>query len=101
MNTPLIVIAVIAIAALIIYSTQHRDPAAEACAKDLIELLRSNKEASPQAIAEIYRAHNRSTTDVGKVSKLIKSRLVQAGFRQEEHEEVMQRVRAAKQLLKD
>lgn len=86
---------------LIIRNLANRDLAAETCAKAVVQCLKQNPHASAQEIAEVFRAHNRTGQDIGKVTRLLKSRLVQAHVRKEDQPEIMQRIKQAKTLLSD
>ncbi|TNC80385.1 MAG: hypothetical protein C9356_14095 [Oleiphilus sp.] len=84
---------------LIIRNLAHKDPAAESCAKAVVQCLKQKPHASAQEIAEVFRTHNRTGQDIGKVTRLLKSRLVQAGIRKEDQLDVMQAVQQAKTML--
>ncbi|KZY36037.1 MULTISPECIES: hypothetical protein [unclassified Oleiphilus] len=99
MNTYIPIILIIVIAVLIFKSMSKPDPAAEQCAKDIIQLLKKNQGASAEEIAKVLKAHNRTVEDAEKVTVIVKTRLVQAHIRKEDHNDVMLRVRQAKQLL--
>ncbi len=99
MNMLVPIILVIVIAVLIFKSLGKTDPAAEQCAKEIIQLLRNKREASAEDIAQVLEAHERTQEDANKVSLIVKTRLSQAHIQKEKHKEVMLRVRKAKRLL--
>lgn len=84
---------------LIVRSLSNKDAPAEACARELIQLLRHNQEASVQDIVKVFQSHHRTKTDIGKVTRLIKPRLRQAHILKEDQPDIMQRVRLAKNFL--
>lgn len=98
MNIIAIVGAVI-IAILIFNSLRQQNPEAEACAKDIIALIKQNKAASASDVAEILKTHRRTERDASEVLKLIRPKLIQAGIRKEDHNEFMHELSKAKRYL--
>lgn len=99
MNTLVPIIFVIIIAVLIFKSLGKTEPAAEQCAKEIIQLLRNKQDASAEDIAQVLKAHERTQEDADNVTVIVKTRLSQAHIRKEQHKDVMLRVRKAKHLL--
>lgn len=99
MNTLIPVVILIVIAVLIFKSLGKSDPAAEQCAKEIIQMLRDNQNAGVQDMAEIMKKHGRTTQDADQVTLIVKTRLTQAHIRKEDHSDVMLRVRQAKAFL--
>ncbi len=106
----------IVVITLLILGSSRNDPEAEQCAKEIISLLKSEPDASANAIAELLRKHNfgqrpsnpdqpssdthsAKARDAGKVTRIVKSKLHQVDSRKEAQQELMRRIRAAKQLL--
>lgn len=101
MNTFILAGAVALVIWLIMRNIMNRDIPAEACAKDVIELLKNDLNTSAKDIAAVYQAHSRTKDDIDKVTTLIKARLTTAHIRKEDQTDVMQRVRQAKSLISD
>ena len=99
MSPFLLVIIIAVFIFLVVRSLNKKDGDAESCAKEVTQALRQNPETSPEDIAAILRKHNRTSDDAGKVTVLVKSRLSQAHIRKEEQQDVMLRVRKAKEFI--
>lgn len=99
MNTLIPIVIVIVIAVLIFKSFGKSDPAAEQCAKEIIQLLRDNQNASAQEVSDIMKKHGRTAQNADQVTLVVKTRLTQAHIRKEDHNDVMLRVRQAKAFL--
>ena len=92
-------IAIVAIAILVLNNIRKRDPEAEACAQAILSRLKQKKSTSAAEFAEILKQHGRNAEDAGKVLKLIRPRLVQAGIRKDERNDVMYELGKAKLYL--
>ena len=95
-----IILAVIAtLIFLAIRKSKPLDTGAEACAKDVINLLRKRPDANAEEIVEIYKSHQRTLDNISNVTVLIKPKLVQAGIKKDRQALVMLEIRRAKELL--
>lgn len=101
MQTIILAAAVAVVIWLIIRSLSRRDLPAEECAKEVIQLLKQNQQADAEDISRIFQVHQRTKQDIGKVTRLINSRLTQARIRKDDKTDVMQKIRKAKHNLPD
>lgn len=53
----------------------NRDPANEACAREIARLLADNPHADASEVIDIFIAHRRTPEQAGKVSAMVPSRL--------------------------
>lgn len=99
MNPMLFIVILIVVAFIIFKGFGKSDPSAQACAKEIIQLLKHNPDAEAEEITTIFKAHQRTRQDSGKVTVIVKAHLSQTGILKEEHNNVMTKVRRAKEML--
>ncbi len=92
----LLALAVGVIAYLVINSAKNRNPYAEACAKDVIQLLKKRQDASPDEIAAIFKQHEVPKEHLDNVTTLVKARLHQINISKDKHALLMLEIRKAK-----
>lgn len=93
------IVAALVIGLLIFNSMRNADPEAQACAQDIVALLKQNRDAKAADYADVLKRHGRNASNAGEVLKLIKPKLIQAGIRKEDQLDVLTEIRKAKQYL--
>jgi ADP-ribosylglycohydrolase len=97
MNPLIIGAAVIVI--LMFNSAMNKNPAAQACAQEILALLKQTPDAKAKDIAAIMAQHQRTRADAGQVTTLVKTGLKKTGIIKNDRPDVMIEVRKAKMLL--
>lgn len=100
MNITVVLVIVAVVAALIFFSPKP-SPEAQRCANELAQMFKKKRDLTAKEIAEHFKAHGRTFSDVGEVTKLMKTALTKAGIRKEEYEEMLVNIRSAKKYLAD
>jgi len=100
-NSIALIILLAVVILLIFRKSGNQDSSAQDCAREVIDLLKAKPDASAQEIATILKAHGRNSASAGQVTRLVKTRLTQARIRKNDQQDVMLRVRQAKQMLQD
>ena len=92
----LIVIAFVLIAVFLIRrSKQTTNPAEQDCAREIGELIKSNPDAEPQVIAEVFAKHEITPSRCQSVGAMVMPQLRKQGLKAEDARIAMIRVRAA------
>ncbi len=86
---------VVAAVFLIRRRKQMTNPAEQACAKEIGELIKSDPEAESQAIAEVFSKHGIAPSRCYKVGAMVMPQLRKQGLKAEDARLVMIRVRSA------
>lgn len=87
------------VAFLIWRSKQNTDPAEQACAVEIGNLLKANQNAQPQAIADIIIKHDIDRSRCNKVGAMVMPQLRKHGLKAEDARIMMGQVRAAYPLV--
>lgn len=99
MDYLLVGIIVIIAALLIWWSKQSANPADEACAREIGDLLKSNPDADPQSIANLLEQHEIDRSRCHSVGRMVMPQLRKNGLKPEDARLAMRRVRAAFSLV--
>lgn len=92
----LIVGIFVVVAAFLIWRSKNNvDPAEQACASAIGDLLKSDPDASPQAIADLFVQHEIERSRCQSVGRMVMPQLRKNGFKPEDARIAMQQVRAA------
>ena len=86
---------VVVVVFLVRRSKHTANPAEEACAIEIGELIKSNPEAGSQAIAEVFSKHGIASSRCYKVGAMVMPQLRKHGMKAEDARLVMTRVRSA------
>jgi len=82
-------------------SRKNIDPAEQACAREIAQRLRSDPDARPEVIADIFVKHGIVRSRCRNVSRMVIPQLRRLGVRQEDAQIVMMPVKAACSLVPD
>lgn len=92
----LIVIAFVIIAMFLVRRSKHTANLAEQdCAREIGELIKSNPDAEPQVIAEVFAKHGVTPSRCQTVGAMVMPQLRKQGLKAEDARVAMIRVRAA------
>lgn len=97
----ILAVFVVIVGFLVWRSKQTTDPAEQACARQIGELLKSNPEAGPESVVDVFEKHGISRSRCPSVGRLVMPQLAQQGFAPEDARIAMGRVRAAYSRVSD
>jgi len=81
------------------WNKQNTNPAEQACAREIGALLKADRDAKPQAIAEVFRKHGIARSRCPQVGRLVMPQLRKNGLNPEDSKIAMIQVRAAYSLV--
>ncbi|MDX1597477.1 MAG: hypothetical protein R3295_02340 [Marinobacter sp.] len=87
--------AFIALVLLALRNVRNTDPAKQSCANDIGQLIRQDRNATPEDIAKVFVRHKITRSDSSKVGRLVMPQLMKIGLESEEAMMIMHQVRAA------
>lgn len=90
---------VILVAVAVWWNKQNTDPAEQACAREIGALLKADRDAKPQAIADVFSKHGIARSRCKQVGRLVMPQLRKHGLNPEDAKIAMIQVRAAYSLV--
>lgn len=97
----LIIIIFVAIVGFLIWrNKKNTDPAEQACAREIGDLLKANPDAGSQPIADIFIKHGIARSRCQSVGTMVMPQLKKNGLRSEDARIVMAQVRSAYALVR-
>lgn len=85
----------IALVLLALRNARNTDPAKQSCANDIGQLIRKDRNATPEDIAQVFARYKIPRSDSSKVGRLVMPQLMKIGLEAEEAMMIMHQVRAA------
>lgn len=85
----------IALVLLAFRSARNTDPAKQSCANDIGQLIRKDRNATPEDIAQVFVRHKITRPDSSQVGRLVMPQLMKIGLESEEAMMIMHQVRQA------
>ncbi|MFL1465988.1 hypothetical protein [Marinobacter sp. HN1S83] len=76
-------------------SNRNKDPAKQSCANDIGQLIRKDRNATPEDIAQVFVRYKITRPDTSKVGRLVMPQLMKIGLEAEEAMMIMHQVRQA------
>lgn len=96
----LVIVLFVAIFGFVIWrSKQNTDPAEQACARDIGQLLKSNPDADSQSIADVFVKHGVVRARCPQVGRMVMPQLRKHGLKPEDAKIAMIQVKAAYSLV--
>ena len=86
---------VVIVGFLVWRSKQNTDPTEQACARDIGALLKSNRDAEPQAIADVFVKHGIPRSQCSSVGRMVMGQLSKNGLEPDDSRIAMIKVRDA------
>lgn len=86
---------VVVVGFLIWRARQNIDPKEQTCAREIGELLKSNPNAEPQFIANVFEKHNIPRSRCKSIGRMVMPQLAKQGLEPDDARIAMERVRAA------
>ncbi|MGF2685858.1 hypothetical protein ACQUWM_05110 [Marinobacter sp. DUT-3] len=76
-------------------SNRNKDPAKQSCANDIGQLIRKDRNATPEDIAKVFVRHKIIRSESSKVGRLVMPQLMKIGLEAEDATMIMHQVRQA------
>lgn len=95
----IVVIFAVFVGAMVLRSKRNTDPAEQACAREIGALLKSNPDAEPQSVANVFMKHEIARSRCQDVGRMVMPQLRKNGLNPEDSKIAMIRVRAAYALV--
>ncbi|AZT83608.1 hypothetical protein EHN06_08685 [Marinobacter sp. NP-4(2019)] len=80
---------------LVVRMARKQDPVKQACANEIGQLIRKDRNANPKDIAQVFIRHKVSRSETSKVGRLVMPQLMKVGLEPDEATMVMHQVREA------
>lgn len=95
-----LIVVVFAVIGLLVWNSKKNiDPAEQACAREIADLLRSDPDVQPRAIADIFVKHGVDPARTQSVGRMVMPQLRKHGLKPEDAKIAMIQVKAAYPLV--